>query len=59
MSETMRWAALAALTGAVALGAAMLVSTGDAVAAKGGGGGGTKCTGCPRPCVASSMSGIR
>ena len=52
MRRTVRNTALAGLIGVLVLGVVAFVATGDSSAAKPGGGGGTKCTGCPRPCVA-------
>ena len=51
MRRMMRGTAIAALIGVFVLGMVALVATSDTSAAKPGGGG-TKCTGCPRPCVA-------
>lgn len=52
MKRTIRNAALAGLFGVLALGVVAFVATNDSSAARPGGGGGPKCTGCPRPCVA-------
>jgi len=52
MRKSLRNAVLLSLfAGLLVLGIASLFGTNDSAAAKPGGGG-TKCTGCPRPCVA-------
>ena len=52
MKRSLRIAVPAALVGLLVFGVLAFLSTDDSEAAKPGGGGGTKCTGCPRPCVA-------